>query len=517
MSVKRILPILLLFFGPVCCKDDFIAEREPNNTMGQAQQAEYDREIRGYLQTGNDSDFYMVETVTDQILNVRVTGVKGINLAIKLWSGGSEPRLLKIIDDTRKSSDEVFPNLSMTPGRYYIEVCHGEKDKRVSSTTDHYSLFCTIRARGEEELEPNDTPEQSTMMIAGTEVSGYYSPSYNRLNEDRDHLHREEDWYSIEVELEPNATILMDCRLSGVQGINSELHLYGPDLAEIVASDSGGKGAGEEIRGVGITRPGRYYLMTTCKNYESNPDMPYTLTVAFRDYDSSRELEPNNEFSSATLLMKDRIAGEINPAGDIDFYSYKSPEEFGIYRIRLESLDDVDYTVGVYGPGRQKLLDINNFGVGGGELYPDIAINGDFSLSVSSRGGMSTRGGYELSVAQLDNISTMELEPNDIKTDATRVNTNSLTGYISQRSDKDYYLLEYSDRVEAVFDIKGVRGADLKVSVTDPLGYIIKSVQVKGAGGTRMKEIVDKKGYIIVESLTENFEEPYRITLRGGK
>jgi hypothetical protein len=517
MCVKRILPVSLLFFLLVSCKDNFVAEREPNNSIPQAQPAELDREIRGYLQTGADSDFYMVEEVGDKILSVRVTGVKGINLAIKFWSGGTEPRLLKIIDDTRKSSDEVFPNFSVKPGRNYIEICHGEKDGRVSSIKDYYSLICGLRDQGNEELEPNDTSEQSTSIIAGTEVTGYYSPSYNRLNEDKDHLHREEDWFSVEVELEPNATILMDCKLTGVEGINSELHLYGPDLAEIVAADSGGKGAGEEIRGVGISRPGRYYVMTTCKNYQSNPDTPYSLSVAFREYDSSKELEPNNDFSAATLIMKDGISGEINPAGDADFYSYKSAEEFGIYRIRLESLDDVDYIVGIHNSNRQKILDINNSGIGGGELYPDIAIHGDFFLSVSSRGGVSARGGYELSVTPLSDVSTMELEPNDQKAEATRVNANMLTGYISHRGDKDYYLLEYSDRVEAVFDINGVRGADLKVSVTDPLGYIIKSIQVKGTKNARMKEIVDKKGYIIVESLTENYEEPYRILLRGLK
>ncbi len=518
MRVKRILLIQAVLVLFCSCGEDYILEREPNNVFSQAQHLEPGKKIRGYLQDLKDRDFYAVTADSESVLDVEVSGVKGINLAIRLWEGGADPRPLKLIDDTRKSSPERFPNLYMKqPGTYYIEILHGEKDVKAASDSDYYTLTWKTREPGNEEMEPDDSMEQATTILPGTEMTGYYAPSYNRENQSKEFKHREEDWYTLDIQLDSDMPVLLDANLTGVQGINAELCLYGPDREQIICVDSGISGSGEEIRGVGIKKSGTYYLMVAGRNYESDPDRPYSLLVSFREHDLSKEMEPNNDINSATAILKDSISGEINPAGDADFFRYKAADEFGIYRIALDSTDNLDYTVGIYNSRKEKVLDINNFTTGAGELFPDMAMQGDFYLSVSAKSGGVSIGGYNLSVTQLSDVASMELEPNDTKAGATKVQGNKFSGYLSRRGDKDYFLVEYEDRVAAVFEIRGVRGAEMKVSVTDPLGYIIKSVHVDGKGMVNLSEMIDKKGYIIVESISERFDEPYTVTIRGAK
>jgi hypothetical protein len=44
-----------------------------------------------------------------------------------------------------------------------------------------------------------------------------------------------------------------------------------------------------------------------------------------------------------------------------------------------------------------------------------------------------------------------------------------------------------------------------------------KTVDVRGEKKVIFSEMIDKKGYIIVESVTESYDYPYTINLRGGE
>jgi len=515
MIVKRILFILLCIFMLVSCGKDYVSEQEPNDLFNQAMDIQFDKEIRGFLQKTTDRDIYRIIADTDSVADINVTGVKGINIAIRLWEEKDGRTLLKVIDDVRKSSPERFANLFMKTGMtYYAEITYGEKDSKKASAQDYYSLTIKKRDAGNDEIEPNDMFEQATILIPGTEISGYFSPSYNRSNENKDTLHREEDWFEITVDMETETPVLMDVFMTGVQGINSELYLFGPDKQEISKSDNGQRGSGEEIRGIGIKKSGRYYVMVTCKNYEANHDDPYYLTAVIRESDSSKEMEPNGDIESANIIINNHVGGEISNGGDADFYCYKPIDEFGIYRILLEPAGDDDFSVGIYDAKKVKITEINNSGAGAGETFPNLKMTDQFYLSVSSRIGGEGKGKYNLTVTPLQNIEDMELEPNDNKGEATKITNGRIAGFISHKGDKDFFLMDYEMRVNALFDITGVKGGDIKVSITDPLGYIIKTEQVRGAGNVKIKEMIEKRGYLIVESLNDNYENPYKIRIK---
>jgi hypothetical protein len=93
----------------------------------------------------------------------------------------------------------------------------------------------------------------------------------------------------------------------------------------------------------------------------------------------------------------------------------------------------------------------------------------------------------------------------------------TVSGYTSYPGDKDYFLLAFNSRINERFEVTGVKGGEIKVSVTDPLGYIIRSVDVRGNSKIVFNETIDKKGYLIVESLSEDYDNPYTIIFGGGK
>ena len=123
----------------------------------------------------------------------------------------------------------------------------------------------------------------------------------------------------------------------------------------------------------------------------------------------------------------------------------------------------------------------------------------------------ASENSYELSVEPLENIRNLEVEPNDSKEEATMATDNEIRGYISKAKDKDYFYLKYSKRVNLDFSVKGVRDGVIKVSVTDPLGYVLKSRTVRGDALETLSEMIDGGGYLIIEAVETNFDNPYEI------
>ena len=127
------------------------------------------------------------------------------------------------------------------------------------------------------------------------------------------------------------------------------------------------------------------------------------------------------------------------------------------------------------------------------------------------------RGEYIVSVTPLGVTSTQEREPNNDLQRANRLVPPVISGYTSFTGDKDYFLLTYDGRVNERFEVTGVKAGAIRVSITDPLGYIIKSVDVRGDRTVLLNETIDRKGYVIVESVSEDYDNPYTVKLRGGQ
>lgn len=517
--MRLIVPVLclaVLLPLPGCSKKGKM-EKEPNNSFSTAGDITMNERFLGFMGTPNDRDFYHIRADNRGILDIQLSGVKGINLAMKIWKGGEEPKLIKWIDDNRKSSPERMANLTVTAGDYYIEVFQSDRDHKKSDKENAYELMVKSREAIQEESEPNDSMDNADTLHVNRETTGYFSPAYNRLNEEKENLHREEDWYAVDVSLKDGGPELMDVSLSGVSDVNSVLRLYDPEGAEIAVSDNGGAGEPESISGAGIKRSGTYYIMVASRGYTANHEEPYTLSAAVKEHDSGTEMEPNDDYDAANAFSN-LIAGRINSKEDRDVYLYQAEGGPSIYRIELRPPEDMDAILTIYNSDREKLMDVNGGGRSKKEVYPNFYSEKDFYLAVSARTGDKVPAGeYILSVTPFKSVIDQEREPNNELAQANKLSGKTISGFTSSRGDKDYFLITGDSRIKQKFEVLGVRGGSIKVSVTDPLGYIIKTMDVQGERKAVFSEMIDKKGYLIIEAETENYDNPYTVILRGAQ
>ncbi len=524
MSYKSILTVILftLLCASISCKISGMKEKEPNNDFLSANRVEQDVLIYGLLDTASDRDFYRVNIINPVVMDIELAPVKGVNHAIKILKDDGQT-VLKYIDDSRKSSPEKMCNIFFDMGTFYIEVLYGEKDSPQGNAENKYALRLSTRAWDGEELEPNDSPEKANLLEIGRELKGYFSPSFNRLNQNTVFPFREEDWYyfNIEIDSEP---ILLDISLSGVADVNSLLYFYDDEMNEIASSDTGKPGDGERLEGLGITKSGKFYVMAA-SHFESNNETPYSLNLTTKVYDFLSEIEPNNNFKNANLMLNNEISGKLFPEGDKDYYLFNSRSIDAInpegklntddkYLYRIEAFSEkMDIMLGIYDSNMRKLFEIDNIKGPGKEVIPDALLKNNFFIEVSARKGDPAGSEYKLNVSYFPYSDNYELEPNDVKEAANKIKSEKMTGFISKKNDRDFYLLSYKNRVRKRITLHGIKDSELKMSITDSLGFIIKSESVTGDRSISFSEMIDLKAYLIIESIVDNFDEPYTIEL----
>jgi hypothetical protein len=283
-------------------------------------------------------------------------------------------------------------------------------------------------------------------------------------------------------------------------------------MKEILSADSQGTGAGESLKGMGITTSGIYRVMIAARNAAANCDIPYILSVMTREYDLTAEMEPNNDIKTAGMIQAGLINGRIFPGGDRDFFTVKSDGTDRLHKIEAVPSPDLDLSMNIYDAAGKRVYEVNAGGAGEAEILPDVFFREDFHVEIFSRDG-SAEGIYRLETLSRAYVPGFEIEPNDTRKEATPVKVDVIAGYTTKRGDIDYFLLEYPVRKRIRFEISAPKYCRLKVSVTDPLGYVVRSVEVEGAAERKFHDMIDQRGYVIVKSLKENFREPYEIKL----
>ncbi len=508
-----ILIIIIFAFAFFSCKEKPAREIEPNDSFSTSNKIELNKPFEGFFNTTHDKDFYTIEILSESILDISLSEVKGVNHAFQIWKKEEVPVLLKTVDDNRKSSPERIANFYASHGIYFIVVLHGDRDPQKENTENPYVLKIAKRDFSAEEMEPNDTKESANPITPGNEIKGFFSPALNRMKTDKEFMYREEDWFVLEKKSDSSKKEILNISLSGVSGVNSILYLYDSEGNEIAAADENGAGLDESILGVGLTDEGKYYILVTAVSYSFNHDEPYTLKASYQEYDPLYEVEPNNTFAAANDISNGELKGRINNKKDSDMYYYKASQYPRIYRVELVSAGKSDLKFTLYNSDKKKIAEVNNTAAGETEVHPNFYSAGNFYISVDLKTIPENISDteYALTVKPFNDIKNQEIEPNDSKNEATRITSEEIRGFISKKGDKDYFLLEYNARAKNNYEIVGVRGGEIKVSVTDPLGYIIKSVNVRTDNKIKISEIIDKKGYIIIESIVENYNSGYVI------
>jgi hypothetical protein len=507
-----IIVTVIIFLSLFSCKDSGKSESEPNNTFSQATPIELNSEISGYLDSEKDSDNYVFKSDANQITEIELSGIKGVNHAMQLWKvENSKVTRLKIVDDNRKSSPENFANLHTSPGVYIITVMHGARDEKKGNSETPYKLRISSRDYISEEEEPNDNYSEANIISPGVQLTGYYSPGQNLKNEAGEF--REEDWFSFTIDETVNLPVLAAVNLKGVTGVDSVLTMYDSRLNELALFDITPVGGEESISELGITESGIYYVKLYSKNYQYNNSEPYFLDFTLKEHEEGSELENNDAIDRANIISGNEIRGRVGTADDIDYFYFK-PENNNknLYRVELITPPVIDSIITVYDEKKNKIMEIDNGGSGVREVIPNLNTAGGVYFSITSRSGFDKNSDYILQINTINVSGKIETEPNNTKNDANIVD-NKITGFTTYTGDVDYFLVKSDSRRRLKLTINGVKNGIIKVSTTDPLGYIIRTVEVKGDMVSEIIETFDKKGYIIVESVKAGFDDPYIISI----
>jgi hypothetical protein len=510
---KKSISLIIFFIFIISCKISKNTEIEPNNTFANSNKIEINREITGYLDSENDADNFILNIDQEQILKISLSGIKGVNHAVSIYKNENpRPVLIKVIDDNRKSSPETFANLYVEPGQYIFTINHGSRDIKKGNTETPYKFLITSRSYLNEEKEPNDTPYSGTEIQDKSITVGYFSPAQNSMNNDPKNKMKEPDWYKFNISIIDNIPVLVNLRLTGVPGVDSTLSVLNSNMEELQITDNAGAGEGEIISDFGIRESGTYYVQLSSKNFLVNHDIPYELTLDYKQYDRNSELESNNSFDKANIISDNIINGRISNPEDHDFFQFTPQFKNRYYKASCSGAEGLDIIITIYDSNRNKLFEINNSGAGIPEKIPYFMVKNPIYISVSALSLSSPGSEYTLTLEQYDSNEILEIEPNNSKNN-TNILHNKISGFITYKNDIDYYLLKFADKQRVKVTIKGVKNGRIKVSTTDPLGFIIKSKEIDSDEEVSFNEIFDKKGFLIVEPVISDFEFPYTITI----
>ncbi|MEJ5360517.1 MAG: hypothetical protein WBK20_06190 [Spirochaetota bacterium] len=496
------------------CKKETMFEVEPNDTYTQANLINIARPVSGFINTESDFDFYMIDVSEPALFDIRVSAIKGVNIAFTVWkAAGDDIEPLKYVDDMRKSAPERLRGFKVEPGRYYVSISHGDKDQRTKNTENAYTLLINEEDAEGFESEPNDTILSANPLPIGVPVRGYYSPSFNKANINAANPNREEDWFTFYVEEVP---VVCDVEVTGVTDIELQLDIVDAQGTVLFSSNPQGQGVSQIAKGIGLSAAGSYYIMVAAKNYAANNETPYSLIVTTRSYDNTTEIEPNNIMNSATPIVNDTIMGRIYPDSDVDFFSYSGDSsENKWYRVEVTPPMTLDILFAIYNTKGDELYLVNNEGTGNKELHPNLFIGTPFYVKVwAKRGQLDLDNHYALAIVPVNISDMIDIEPNDTKEQANTVQDNSITGYVSKKADTDYFLLQYKGRQKKYFVVTAPEKIPVSFSVTDSLGYILQTVKVKAGKSATINEIIDGKGYCIVKPLNDAYDGIYNINIK---
>jgi hypothetical protein len=518
-TIKKIF-LFTLFAALILCVScsSKPKEKEPNDTFEEAQLINIVSSTVGSIGNETDKDYFMFECGWTGQISIELTSLKGINHQIVVYRKlDSKYAVLKRIDDSRKSSPEFMPSFGVMPGTYIIEISHGERDTPKGSTDIEYTLTLSEFVTENEtnvEFEPNDLIRIATPIDSTTSMTGFYSPSFNKLNSREDEKYQEFDFFSFEVDSSQAGRYLADFTVSGVPGVDSVLTVYSPDGFPLNESDSGAIGAGESIVGQGLPEAGVYAIRLSVKNYASNNQDPYILNFSASMADSSIEIERNNEITSANIIRGDSVKGRIYPEGDKDFFTYIVDDEGKFITIRLLPTEDVNGRINIYNASGEKLFEVDNTASGMAEVVPAIFAVGRVFIEVEAFAGDVDAEKYYTLQTQLSQFQEkIELEPNDVKEQATPIDVSSMYGFSTFKADIDFYVIEADGREEIIFNFTPPDNSRFEVSITDNLGYVINSYEAADGEGIEFTELVNRRGYLKIEALQENYEAPYLIEL----
>lgn len=339
----------------------------------------------------------------------------------------------------------------------------------------------------DEEVEPNDRPEQATSILPDKLVQGRISarPGQKAKGRDVDH-------YLLTSQF-PKGVLRVE--VTGVPGLDLVVEAWQKTpRKKLGTAQNGGAGAGESLPNIGVAAGEHLIVVREGGRKPSGVEAPYTLRATITPAQPGDEQEPNDTRPDAQeVAVGQTITGYYGRRRDVDWYRIKLPENVQASNLRVEltGLQSVPFATLIAQDEIEVVLKKGTTGRGTNVLFPNVAVRtGQRLVYLVTSGGKrySPADKYTLTTQLTPASADDEREPNDRTAQATPLRAGqNIKGYVSPAGDEDFYALDVAAPSIARIGVTGVENVDLTLTVLDAAG---KTLLVVDDGGMRDGEVV---------------------------
>lgn len=357
-------------------------EVEPNDRRTEANPVVIGSEIRGFISSGQDQDFFQLAE-KDEIYRIDLTPPSKVAIALSFWNSGDKKSVSRI--DTRVG--KILTLRRVRSKNFFEYVCLTSL-KGKYSLKEKYSFKVSIEPQVENfETEPNDTHKFANAVESdSTFVRGFITHRKDidvyRLNFSNDSL------FSIHMKNPP--------------GMKTEVC-----LAKTSSRCWKSEGSVLKIEHQFVSK-GTHFVEVKSLNGE-NSDMPYQ--IGFKSSLASRgdEKEPNNKSHQANVIRVNLpVKAYIHPAGDEDWYVFSMPGKLtdppraGITLIGGRNINPVISLYDAY--GNLVLTDSKGIYTGRRNIVTPIHPGQRYFIKVSDKDGKgeNSETPYELQLIKIE-------------------------------------------------------------------------------------------------------------------
>jgi hypothetical protein len=466
----------------------------------------HDQVLIGDLPEGKAKILIKVSLAEPQMLRAEIAAAIGSNTSIKLYQNSDEP--LAVVDDRPVGAAEELPPIYLAQGDARIEIS-AESTKRIPFKF----FYRTFRPPAEVEREPNQTVATATPMQS-LHASGFYGPETNIQKGVKS---PEQDCYRYRTEQGKSG--LLDVRVTGVDGIQPQIVIYGDNFADPITARTGETGKNLKIEDVLVDR---FETLAICVNGTRKGEVVsrdyYDVTLEFSASVHKREVEPNESVQTATDVAPGNIAGSLTGLKDKDYFIYRNRSEYPVLvRVGLVSHShDQLRLVLVASDGKDLIFEKS---APGSEIIENARVEAGESIAFSVQARptikrLKTNPVYDIKISESQWSDENETEPNGVAAMAdSLVDATYKWGYINPLGDVDFYRLKVAGKVYRQVRVESKLACKLQLEHQRG-GKILKTV----AGGAMLSHEGDFKDDDLLRlsclgQKPEPAERVYRIAL----
>lgn len=552
----RKIILLVIMITLISCSGE--QEKEPNNSLNTAQQYTIEKSslveiktkfhfpfqdvnqenyfkgavipIQGSLGNKGDIDCFQVNSPNGYYM-IELDAIRGINGAISLYDPSAK-KLIKNIDDFRKSDEELLPLSPVRDNKTLFCIREGKRDKGSGDAPNKYKLsFIFYQLQLPEayrlESEPNDDISSANPLKDDEIVMGFFSPAINWSNVNKKNLYRETDWYFISLPSGVNEGKIFRLELSSVKEADSVITLYSSEGRKLIEFDNFRNDQGELTPPLKIKPGEKFFIRVHNKVIKNLAYSLYTLRLVYLNDDNNHESEPNNSMETANLLQEQKADLEafLSHKGDIDFFAVAVNKDLNYLNGRIDLPSSLhNSSIFILDQDKKIIFSEENI-TENSYFFSGLKLKqGTYYLQIENPyENFDVKNSYRLKIDLQKYQENMEREPNNSVEKANPFvwqDKELLIGpsYLLPRKDKDYYKISTNDkkRKRLNFSFLSQSEANVQISITDRQGYILKTIETDGKQTSRFTETIDGSGYILIQNKEvtgTNFVQPYYIQI----